>query len=280
MIIDFHTHTFPDKIAEAAVTALEKSGNTRRHTAGTNSSLMESMKRSGVDMSVILPVVTNPAKTSHINQRAAEVNETTAVTGLLSFGGIHPLAENTNELLEECAALGLKGIKLHPDYYGVDFSDIRMKRIIARASELGLIVITHAGIDVGLYPPECCSIDSILEVMRDVAPDKLVLAHMGGWMNWQEVTDRLSHLPVWIDTAYSIGEIDWLDKENHKDYHMMSDEMFVTMVHAFGSEKVLFATDSPWSDQEDYVARVRNMDLNEEEKENIFHKNAQKLLNI
>ena len=280
MIIDFHTHTFPEKIAEAAVSQLEKSGNTRRHTSGTNSSLMDSMKRSGVDVSVILPVVTNPAKTSHINQRAALINETSEETGLISFGGIHPLAENYIELLDECAALGIKGIKLHPDYYGVRFDDIRMKRIIYHASENGLIVITHAGIDVGLYPPECCDIESILDVMRDVAPEKLVLAHMGGWMNWQEVTDKLSHLPVWIDTAYSIGEIDWLDRENHKDYHMMSDEMFVTMVHAFGSEKILFATDSPWSDQEDYVNRIKNMNLSDEERDNIFSGNARKLLNI
>ena len=278
MIIDFHTHTFPDKMAEAAVRALEKESDTLGFSDGTNRGLRQSMDRAGIDIAVILPVVTNPDKTSHINQYAAKVNESFEETGLLSFGGIHPEVSDYKGLLRECSSLGLKGIKLHPDYYGIMFNDIRIKRIVSYASELGMIVLTHAGMDIGLYPPLCCSIDSILEVIRDVQPEKLVLAHMGGWMNWEEVTDRLASEKVWLDTAFSLGEINWRDKNDHKPYHMMSDEMFVRMVRAFGSEKVLFATDSPWADQSDYVNRIKKSALSDSEKENIFHKNAEKLL--
>jgi Predicted metal-dependent hydrolase of the TIM-barrel fold len=280
MIIDFHTHTFPDKIAESSIKVLEENSDTLGYTDGTNRGLMESMKRAGIDMSVILPVVTNPEKTSHINKFAAEVNETTAETGLISFGGIHPDSENYKDLIRECKELGLKGIKLHPDYYGVMFNDIRIKRIVSYASEMGLIVLTHAGMDIGLYPPLCCSIDSILEVIREVSPEKLVLAHMGGWMNWEEVTERLAGENVWLDTAFSLGEINWRDKSNHKPYHMLSDEMFVKMVRAFGSDRVLFATDCPWADQKNYVNHILNAGLTDEERENIFHNNAERLLGL
>ena len=280
MIIDFHTHTFPDKIAESSIRVLEETSDTLGFTDGTNKGLIKSMKRAGIDMSVILPVVTNPVKASHINHYAAEVNQSTDKTGLFSFGGIHPDCDDYKELIRECASLGLKGIKLHPDYYGVMFNDIRIKRIVSYANELGLIVLTHAGMDIGLYPPICCTIDSILEVLREVNPEKLVLAHMGGWMNWEEVTERLSGENVWIDTAFSLGKINWRDKDYHAPFHMLSDEMFVKMVRAFGSEKVLFATDCPWADQKDYVNRIKSADLTDDEKENIFHRNAEKLLGL
>lgn len=305
MIIDFHTHTFPDKIAESALESLENSSETRAHTDGTNRGLLESMERAGVDVSVILPVVTNPDKAYSMNTYAARVNEKFledgCKKGLFSIGGIHPETPNIKNVLKEVKNLGLKGIKLHPDYYGVMFNDIRMKRIMDIASELGLFVITHAGMDIGLYPPICCTIDSIIDVLKDVKPETLILAHMGGWMNWEEVTERLAPIVkeyneapsgqtadsskgVFLDTAFSIGEISWLDADSHRDYHQMSDDYYGQMVEVFGVDRILFATDSPWADQKDYVDRVGRI-INEkfgasgeEALENIYHKNAESIL--
>ncbi|MBQ5475026.1 MAG: amidohydrolase family protein, partial [Lachnospiraceae bacterium] len=198
-------------------------------------------------------------------------------------GGIHPDTPDVKNVIKEAAHLGLKGLKLHPDYYGVMFDDIRMKRIIDTASEQGLFIITHAGMDIGLYPPICCTIDSILNVIKDVRPEILILAHMGGWMNWEEVTERLAPViskGIYLDTAFSIGEIDWLNPDTHKDYHQMSDDQFRKMVKSFGSEHIVFATDSPWAEQKDYVDRMNKMRLSDEELENIFHKNAESLLEL
>ena len=300
MIIDFHTHTFPDKIAGPALEALQKESRSRAHTDGTNSGLTKSMGESGVDISIVLPVVTNPVKASSMNCYAAKVNEkfldSEMKSGIFSIGGIHPETPNIKDVLKEVRDLGLKGIKLHPDYYGVMFDDIRMKRIMDIASELGLFVLTHAGMDIGLYPPICCTIDSIIDVMRDVHPETLVLAHMGGWMNWQEVTDRLAPVVkeynkafedgngVYLDTAFSIGEIDWINPDDHNDYHQMPDEQFGEMIKAFGEDRILFATDSPWAEQKDYVDRVGSIvrgsfgDNAEDMLEKIYHKNAEKVL--
>ena len=68
----------------------------------------------GVDRSIVLPVATNPAKVSHINDAAAKVNEDYAQTGIFSFGGMHPDAPNWKEELSRVERLGLKGVKLHP----------------------------------------------------------------------------------------------------------------------------------------------------------------------
>ncbi len=280
-VVDFHVHTFPEKIAKAALKQLSEDSCTEPFTGGTTEELSASMKEAGVDLSIVLPVITNPEKVAHINLSAARQNETVNQTGILSFAGIHPAAENYRILLRQISELGFKGIKLHPDYYRISFDDIRTKRIVDLASELELIIVTHAGTDIGLYPPVYCSVDSIVNVMNDVSPTRLVAAHMGGWNNWDEVLEKLAGRKLWVDTAFSIGEIPWKKPGQPKHgFRQLSDEGFVELVHAMGADRVLFATDSPWAEQKDYVNRISSMPLSEDEKRQIFSENAKRLLGL
>ena len=82
-------------------------------------------------------------------------------------------------------ALGLKGIKIHPDYQGTFFNDIRYKRIVEKATELGLYITVHAGVDIGMPDPVHCTPNHVLEVLKDTESDHLILAHMGGWRLWK-----------------------------------------------------------------------------------------------
>ena len=55
MLIDFHTHAFPPRIAGAAVSKLAHcSGGMMPQTDGTLFSLKEQMEKDGVDISVVL----------------------------------------------------------------------------------------------------------------------------------------------------------------------------------------------------------------------------------
>ena len=151
MIIDFHTHTFPDKIAGSVIGKLQQLSRSRPFTDATNDGLRRSMEQAGIDLSILLPVMTNAGQVHKLNDLAARINERWQETGLLSFGGMHPDVENYKEALNHVTELGLKGIKIHPAYQGADFDDIRYLRIIDKASELGLIVLTHAGWDTACY---------------------------------------------------------------------------------------------------------------------------------
>ena len=75
MIIDFHTHIFPDAIASATVQKLGGISHTRAFTDGTAQNLLESMSRAGVDLSILLPVATRPGQCTSINRFAARINE-------------------------------------------------------------------------------------------------------------------------------------------------------------------------------------------------------------
>lgn len=279
MVIDFHTHTYPDKIAEKTVDLLAGRSGTKPHSDGTLDGLAADMGRRHVDMSVVLPVATSPKQYKRINETAVEENEQFDRTHIWSFGGIHPDNENYKEILRDIADKGLKGIKLHPDYQGAFFNDIRYKRIISYATELGLIVVTHAGQDIGLPDVVHCTPAMAEEVLDEVKPDKLVLAHMGGWQMWQDVLDRLCGREVYLDTAFSYGDIDYREGASHR-FRLMDGDMFRAIVDRHGSERILFGTDSPWSDQEQSVRDIEALGLDMNDETNIFENNAKRLLGI
>ncbi len=270
MIIDFHTHIFPHKIAPRALSHLQGFIRTEPCTEGTMESLLASMKMAGVDISVVLPVVTDPHQFDSILRFAVQTNELfrdTAGPRLLSFAGIHPDSADYKEQLRLIVREGFKGIKLHPIYQGVCFDDIRCMRLIEEASSLGLIVLTHAGYDPMDALHDYCTPDMILHMMKEVAPRKLVLAHMGGNLNHAEVLKKLCGLPLYLDTAYSISHL--------------SLAALSKLIRAHGVDRVLFASDSPWSDQADDVEHFQALpDFTDKEKNMICYENAAALLGL
>lgn len=265
MIIDFHTHIFPDKIAARSIEALSKVSGVKAATDGTLNGLLTSMDKSGVDLSVIMPVVTKPSQFETVNTFAAKVNEQYAGR-LLSFGGIHPDSEDYRAELDRIKEQGLPGIKLHPDYQGVMIDDVRYMRIIEYASELGLIILVHAGIDIGLPEPVHCPPDKARKVLDAIQPEKLVLAHMGGWKQWDAVYEYLVGENVYLDTAFTF------------DY--IGLDQFLNIWENHDREKILFATDSPWSDTIVNIEVLQEILKRPEDIAAVLGNNAKKLLDI
>ena len=185
---------------------------------------------------------------------------------IISFGSIHPEADDYKWQLKFIKNLGLKGIKFHPDYQEMNFNDIRYKRIISYATELGLIVVTHAGMDP-LSPDNVhCTPQMAAEVIDDVQPDKLVLAHMGGHMRWDLVEELLVGKHVYFDTGVVLDQMD--------------RDQCIRIMKNHGADKILFGTDMPWRGQKEYIKIINELPLSDEEKKLIFSENARKLLNI
>lgn len=98
MIIDFHTHMFPDKIAARTIDFLSKTGGDMNpFTDGTWKGLKESTKQAGIDHSIVLPIATRPGQFHTINEFATHFQEGT----LISFGSLHPESENYKEELKQ-----------------------------------------------------------------------------------------------------------------------------------------------------------------------------------
>lgn len=276
MIIDIHTHTFPEKIADIAVKKLSNSGHIPYFSNGTAAGLKASMQNAGIDYSVVLPVATNPLKLDSMNSVSIEQNDK---EGLIYFGAMHPDAPDWKEQLERLAKNKIKGIKIHPVYQNVDIDDIRYLRILNRAAELGLIVLMHAGDDIGFPDVVRCSPKMTANALRQVGDIKIILAHMGGWKNWKEVAGNLANTSAMLDTAFALGKITPLDDTFSEDFlNLLNESDFIKLVQTFGSHRILFGTDSPWTDQKQSLDLIKNLPLADDEKNKILGKNAFELL--
>jgi len=151
-----------------------------------------------------------------------------------------------------------------------------------RAAELGLIVLSHSGLDVGFPGVVHVTPRMVRSALDQVGPMTLILAHMGGWRNWDQVEELLPDTSVYLDTSYSLGDLAPLDDGFYlpEDLPMMPQEQFLRMVRTFGPHRILFGTDSPWQSQTDAVAAIRALPLSQEEQDGILGGNAQKLLNF
>lgn len=266
MIIDFHTHIFPDKIAGATISALSQKGGIASYSDGTKKGLLESMDKYGINISVNLPVLTKETQFDSVFNFALNLNK--SLGRIVSFCGFHPSIENYEERLTQVKENGFLGIKIHPDYQSTFFDDDRYVRILAKAKELDLITLTHAGFDCA-YPDDeiKCTPVRVLNLLNKIGGyEKLVLAHLGGNELFSEVYEKLAGECVYFDTSYVLP--------------FLTREQFEKMLLRHGEDKILFASDSPWQNQGAMVDILKSYNLGSITEEKIFSENAKKLLNI
>lgn len=271
MLIDFHTHIFPDAIAsrtiEALIGGIKKvqgesfaEGKTLHHTDATLSGLLRSMEEQGVTRSICLPIVTKITQTESINRFAEGVRHEKT----LSFGSLHPMQEDWEQVLESLAERGFRGIKLHPQFQCCDIDGPETLRIIQKAEKLGLLVMFHAGVDIGLPPPVYATPQKIRNVLKYTDGSHLIAAHLGGWQMWDDVETYLVGTNIYLDTAFI------------KDY--IDPEQCRRIIENHGAERILFGSDSPWERPADTLAFLQSMGLSQEQLDCITHKNATRLL--
>ncbi len=250
MVIDFHTHAFPDKIAAGALSSLTENthrfadvyGESRPHHNGTLAGLAASSRAGGIGISLILPIATSPKPSHSINDFAALADKQ---PGLRSFGSVHPRSPAWREELERLKMLGLLGIKLHPEYQGCYVDEPETVEVVKTAGTLGLVVVFHAGVDVGMEPPFHCTPERAVR-LREAAPGtRIVLAHLGGDWMWEEALSILGGMNFYFDTSRAIPE--------HPDRW----DFFGDFIRAVGPDRVLFGTDSPWTEQKAAVDQTR-----------------------
>ncbi|MDK2808998.1 MAG: uncharacterized protein PWP24_1735 [Clostridiales bacterium] len=269
MIIDIHTHIFPDAMAKKTIAQIAGESGLIPFTQGSRQELLDSMEKNEIRCSVNLPVATRPGQFNSINLFAHGLNEAAReqkFSKIISFGAIHPESSNYKEELRELSRMGFQGIKLHPDYQNMMFDDIRYLRILDAASELGLVQVVHAGKAYENQSIVHATPKQIKHVIRQVEPEKLVMAHFGGFGYWDEVEELLVGENVYFDTAYILKEIE--------------EERFLRILRAHGSNKVLFGSDLPWGGQAESLAYINKWALTDTERKNILYENASSLLNL
>lgn len=265
MYIDFHVHAFADVIAERAIGSLEKtSEGIVPCTRGTVAETEQRLTEWGVDKGVILPIATKPSQQTIINNWASKVQASSEK--FYCFGSVHPEAPDVIDEIERIKFLGLKGVKLHPDYQNFLIDEERLFPIYKKCADEGLPVIFHAGFDP-LSPDLIHAVPKAsLAAHRAVPEMTMILAHFGGMNLFNEVEEYLVGEDIYLDLAITAGKL--------------PDAQAERIIKNHGADRILLASDCPWDKTPNEIDMVNRLNLSEEEKEWIFHLNAEKLLGI
>ena len=263
-IIDSHCHIYPEKISLKAVEAVEDfyEGLPREPWNGTAAELVRSGNEAGIRHFIVFSVATNPKQVSSINRFISRsVQESGGcMTGL---GAMHLESDDFDRDLDEIQALGLKGVKLHPDIQHFEADDPRAMKIYGKCEERGLPVCIHAGDKRYRYSNP----DRMERIARSFPGLRIQAAHLGGWSVWEEASLRLAQYPnVWVDCSSSLY---WLEKGTARD-----------IIRRYGANRVLFGTDYPFWPQRIELDDLFALGLEEDELEAICWRNAAKLYGL
>jgi len=264
MIIDFHTHIFEDSLAPRAVEAL---------TAGAKGlffplhnmklcDLLEKMDEAGIDKSVVQPVVTKRKQVEKVNTWAAGI----VSDRISSFGGIFPNEDDWKEQIDFVCSLCLPGIKFHCEFQDFVIDSPRMLKIYDYAFEKGLIIIHHAGYDPAFTEPFRSSPKQFAHIMEELKGGVMVAAHFGGERQWEDVEKYLAGSDIYLDTSMGFG--------------IYGKEVFTEIYKKHGADRILFATDSPWSDARKELEIFKEIPMNEEDRNKILSGNAERILGL
>lgn len=260
-IIDSHCHIYPDKIAAKAVEGIGKFYDLPMCYDGRYTTLVEAGANNGIKHFVVFSVATTPHQVHSINAFIAETVR--ASNGILTgLGALHPDSENIEDDIAEIISLGLKGVKMHPDFQKFHIDDEKCLRIYEMCQGK-LPVLLHTGDSRYDYSNP----DRMKRVLEAFPELTVIGAHFGGWSCWKEAAKRLSGFEnFYVDCSSSF---DWLNADESRE-----------IVRAYGADHVLFATDFPMWNYEREIERFSAMKLTDEESEKILCKNAIKLFAI
>ena len=261
-IIDAHCHVYPDKIARKASDSTADFYHMPSLYDGKISTLLAEGSACGISHFIIQSVATAPKQVSSINHFiATAVSEGEGrFTGL---GTLHPDSESIEAEVAEIVALGLKGVKLHPDIQRFGIDDGKMDAIYSLCDAAHLPILMHTGDHRFDY-----SNPARMKAVLDRYPRLTVIgAHFGGWSVWEDAVRLLvGYEHFYVDCSSSL--------------YAMSPAAARDLISAFGVGRVLFGTDYPMWDIKTELERFMALDLTERERVGILAENAASLFGI
>lgn len=258
--IDFHTHAFPDFLAEKAVSKLaEESGEYKPFHMGTIKELLATMNEAGVEKSLVANIATKPEQIAPILKWSKEIRS----DRILPLASFYPKNPNWQSDVELIKYSGFRGIKLHPLYQNFFIDDSELYPVYETLQDSNIFILFHAGYDIAFDKQNNAAPFRIAKILKEFPQLTIIASHMGSWQDWDNVLDLLSGKNLYFDTSF-IHEIEPALRNKILSKH--SDELF------------LFGSDSPWLSQKQQIEFIDRLDISSDLKEKIFYKNGESFL--
>lgn len=256
-ITDVHCHIFPHKIAEKAAGAIGDFYGVKMFEVATVENLAAAHEAAGINRCV----VSNSATTTHqVHSINTFIGESIAHNpNYIGFGSIIPGMDGWQEELDHLQAMGLRGLKIHPDFQKIPIdvpAGFEMYREIARR---GLPVLFH----MGDYRYDFSSSQRLLNLLRQAPDLRVIAAHFGGWSVWETAMDTTMPENVVYDTSSTTP--------------MTNRDLVLRMIDFFGPDRLLFGSDFPMWQPKAMVDQILDLGLDQSSLETIFYRNFEKL---
>jgi hypothetical protein len=259
VIVDFHSHVWPDAVARKAL-----GGNVPDMPLfgdGTVAGLAAAQDEAHIDRSVCLAVANTPDQLAAANQFIGSLDRNRFVP----FGSVHPRA-TPEENLHHLRSNRVAGVKLHPVFQGYRLDDPGLYDTL-EALQGEFCVIAHVG-DGGGADGTSCTPAMLADIARAFPQLALVACHFGGYHRLEEADEALAGLSLLVDTAWppSLAELHPAVVRDRIRHH--------------GVERVLFASDWPTASPATEVTAIRRLGLHPDEETLVLGGNACALLGL
>jgi len=268
MILDSHTHVYPEKIAAKAAENLGHFYNFIVQESGTLSTLEDCCKNNGIGGFLLLPVSTSAAHTDRVNEIAAENVKRAREDGFeaYSFGGMHQDYPDFEAGVAHIKELGLLGVKIHPDLQEVDIDDQKLFPLYKALEDAGLRLFFHTGDDRPEYnfsdPAKLCTVCEKFPKLQ------IVGAHLGGYKEWDKVINLLA------------GKYDNLWYDLSQCHNHLSPTEVRALIEKLGTDRVFFGSDYPATTPKASLDAFNLMGFDKETYDNIAYRNLRRFLGV
>ncbi len=259
MIIDIHTHAWPDKVSAKAREHLEAHYTVKYCAEPTVETLIRFMDQNSIDVSVICAVASRPEQVASINNWLFSLRN----PRVKYFCAMHPEYPHWKEELKRIRDKS-SGIKLQPSFQEFFVDDEKAFPLYEEIERLGLCLLFHSGDELSPEMVVRATPEKLLKVRQRFPGLKMIAAHFGGFRYWEDVKKYLLGKDIYFDTSAFLG--------------YLPDSEARQLILSHPADRILFGTDFPIRDQKIDLDHLEKLGLAENLKEKILCKNAQKLL--
>jgi predicted TIM-barrel fold metal-dependent hydrolase len=256
-VADAHTHIYPERIAEKATNAIGAFYNFHMENIGLPDTLLALGNKAGVDKYLVSSVATKCEQVRSISVYIAGTCR--AYSAFIGLGAWHQDIRDIDGEFDQLQSLGLRGIKLHPDFQKFNIDAPRMLDVYREANRRKLPVLFHTGDDRSDFSSPI----RLARVIDQIPDFTCIAAHLGGYRQWSTAIRVLGGANVYIDTSSSLS--------------YLTKEAALLSVSHFGVNRTLFGSDFPMWTLETELERFFGLGFTEEENRRILYGNFAEL---
>jgi predicted TIM-barrel fold metal-dependent hydrolase len=261
-IFDAHNHIWPEKVVYKAKECLEMLRFVKKLvTLPTVDNLLKVMDESEISKSIVSSVASYPRQVVSINSWLFSIKQ----KRLIAFASIHPFFDAFKEELKRIKDNAF-GVKLQPEFQNFYVDDEKAFHLYEELQKLNLPVLLHCGREISASGEICSysSPDRILKVIKKFPKLKIIGAHMGGFLMWEESLEKLAGKNIYFDTSDSIS--------------VMKKELLEQIFVKHGFDKIIYGSDFPIQNPKEEISFIKALDISEENKQKILSSNIKKVL--